>query len=104
MRVRVTSLLPLAGDEFSLAPGGEVHLSCSAETSRARCLQVLGGTSVKRVNGFEMKGTGWKTLVQTFPYGCLCQSGNEHMNGADWGISVLSPIGYLRYTSMYLCL
>lgn len=39
----------------SLAPGSEVCLSCSAETSHAHCLQVLGGTSVKRVNGSEMK-------------------------------------------------
>lgn len=56
----------------SLAVGSEVRLSCSAETSRAHCLQVLGGTSVKRVNGSEMKGLVGKFWYQQhIPYGCL---------------------------------
>lgn len=48
----------------SLAPGSEVHYSCSAETSHAHCLQVFGGGSVKRVNGFEMKGLFGKLCYQ----------------------------------------
>lgn len=96
----------------SLAPGSEVCLSCSAETSCARCLQVLGGTSVKRVNGFEMKGLVGKLWYQCslwVPWkglGCACQGMSIWMEqtGAFLCFLQLDVLGQCGFTFMYLCL
>lgn len=93
----------------SLAPGGEVNLSCSAETSCARCLQVFGGTSVKRVNGFEMKELAGKLWYQRSCTGAsertsVYQSGDENMVGVFLCFHQLAVLGQHVSTFMYLCL